>query len=248
MFHGKPQVIYHIKTLECLCYATKLDFHDKFTSKSIHAVLWGTHPHRRAKQSMILKPTSFQLVGMLSSKKKFSFISIPKTSFLLVLILLLNVLLLIFFLSMMCNHLFHHLLVLIIIFYQMILPSLQIRHLILLLPVLLHLLPHILHLQLILLPLHHHLILLIHLPYHTNHSHKLYIPGSPLEYLDLLFGQLTMFTLLCLPILLHLILFSNLYLILIFPATFSPSLLTFHQTLSLPPILKPSKMTGWFKQ
>ncbi|XP_019248461.1 PREDICTED: uncharacterized protein LOC109227719 [Nicotiana attenuata] len=47
MFHGKPPTFDHMKTLGCLCYATKPDSHDKFTSKSIPAVFMGYAPTQK---------------------------------------------------------------------------------------------------------------------------------------------------------------------------------------------------------
>ncbi|XP_075102906.1 uncharacterized protein LOC107764446 [Nicotiana tabacum] len=41
IFHGKPPIFSHIRTLGCLCYATKPDFHDKFTPKSVPGVFMG---------------------------------------------------------------------------------------------------------------------------------------------------------------------------------------------------------------
>lgn len=82
IFHGKPLSFDHIKSLGCLNYATKPDFHDKFTSKSILVVFMGDAPIQKGYKVYDIEVKMFLVISDVVFKEKVFPFKHPKSNFL----------------------------------------------------------------------------------------------------------------------------------------------------------------------
>lgn len=82
VFHGKSPNLDHIRIMECLCYATRLNFHDNFTPKNIPIIFMGYAPKQKGYQLYDIEANKFIVSQDVSFKEGVFPFKYPKDKFL----------------------------------------------------------------------------------------------------------------------------------------------------------------------